>query len=163
MTRSIRLIAAVFVLAAGAVVFAQKPTDIVKWTAKDGGRDVKAGASVSLELTAEVAPGWHLYALTQPKGGPNPLEIAVAKGSSFEIKAEAITAPAPEATNDDVFGLETRQYDGTVVFTVPISAGAAARSGKHSVPIQITFQACGNGICLRPFTQTLPIELVVSR
>lgn len=163
MTRSISLAAAMFVVAGGAAVFAQKPTDVVKWTANAGAREVKAGGTVPVALTAEVAPGWHLYALTQPKGGPNPLEIVVAQGKSFAIKAADITAPAPEVTSDVVFGLETRQYDGKVVFTVPITAAAAATAGRHSVPIEITFQACGNGICLRPFTQTLPLELIVVR
>ena len=161
MNRGIRLAAAVFVLGAGTSVFAQRPTDVVKWSVTDSVRDVKPGGVVKVALTADVAPGWHLYALTQPKGGPNPLKIAIAKGQPFDIAAADITAPAPAVTKDDNFGLETRQYDGKVVFTVPVSAARTAPSAQHEVPIEITFQACGNGICLRPFTQTLPVALTV--
>lgn len=163
MTRSIGVTAAACLLAASVSVFAQRPTDVVKWTVKDGARTVRAGAAVKIELAAEVAPGWHLYALTQPKGGPNPLRIVVAKGKPFEVRTRAITAPAPVVTNDLNFGLDTHQHDGKVLFTVPVAAARTAAPGAHAVPIEITFQACGNGICLRPFTQTLPIELVVSK
>ena len=162
MTRVIQL-AAMIALSATVAVLAQRPTDVVKWSVTSSGRDVKLGDTVKVEVTADVAPGWHLYALTQPKGGPNPLKIAVAKGQPFEIKAAEIAAPAPEVTRDANFDLETRQYDGKVVFTVPVSAARTATAGRHEVPLEITFQACGNGICLRPFTQTLPVSLAVQR
>jgi DsbC/DsbD-like thiol-disulfide interchange protein len=162
MTRAIQA-ATILALTATVGVLAQRPTDVVKWSVADGVRDVKLGATVKVEVTADVAPGWHLYALTQPKGGPNPLKIAVAKGQPFEIKASAITAPAPDVTKDANFDLETQQYDGKVVFTVPVSAAKTAPAGHQKVPIEITFQACGNGICLRPFTQTLPVNFSVQR
>lgn len=160
--RCIRLVVATtMMLAASAAVAAQRPTDVVKWSAAGGARQVSAGATVKVELTAQVAPGWHLYALTQPEDGPSPLKIAVMKGKPFEVQARDIVAPAPQVTKDDNFGLETRQHDGRVVFTVPIAAAKTVTAGAHAVPLEITFQACGNGICLRPFTQTLPVELVV--
>lgn len=161
MNRRIRLGATCALLLIAVPVFAQRPTDVVKWTVKDGARSVVAGAAIDIELSAVVAPGWHLYALTQPKGGPNPLRIAVAKGHPFEISAKEIVGPVAQATEDDNFGLQTLQHDGTVVFRVPVNAAPTAPAGSRTVPIEITFQACGNGICLRPFTQTLPVELVV--
>ncbi len=160
MTRAIQL-AAVMALSATVAVLAQRPTDVVKWSVTESARNVKLEGTVRIELIADVATGWHLYALTQPKGGPNPLKIAVAKGQPFEVKAAEIAAPAPDVTKDANFDLETRQYDGRVVFTVPVSAARTATAGPYEVPLEITFQACGNGICLRPFTQTLPVKHAV--
>jgi hypothetical protein len=117
---------------------------------------------VKVQLTADVEPGWHLYALTQPKGGPVPLSMVVGKGRPFEIKARDIEAPPPRVEPDPNFSLDTHQHEGKVLFSLPVSAKRDATPGKHTVPIDITFQACGNGICLRPFTQTLPVDITVA-
>jgi hypothetical protein len=48
------------------------------------------------------------------------------------------------------------------VFTVPVSLPASI-SGKAEIPLEITFQACGNNICLRPFTEKISVPLTVNR
>ena len=51
---------------------------VVRWTAKvDPVAQVRAGAGLEVVLDARIDPGWHLYAITQEKGGPQPLVIAV--------------------------------------------------------------------------------------
>ena len=162
MRRTASLAVLALMIAAGAHVSAQRPADVVRWSAGAAGLAVKAGATVPVEITADVQEGWHLYALSQPKSGPIPLLFAVAKGKPFEIRAKEIVAPKAEVVKDPNFNLETHQYDGKVTFKVPVSAARTATPGAHAVPIEITFQACGNGICLRPFTQTLSIDLTVS-
>ena len=155
-------LALALVIAAGTTASAQRPADVVRWSAKAADVVVKAGATVPVEITADVQEGWHLYALSQPKSGPIPLAFAVAKGKPFEIRTRDIVAPKAEVVKDPNFDLETHQYDGKVIFRIPLSAVRAAAPGAHSVPVEITFQACGNGICLRPFTQTLPIDVTVT-
>ena len=73
-TRAAGLLAASLLLAVP--LAAQRPTDIVKWSAKPIQAEIKAGAIVQVEITADVQPGWFLYGLTQPKGGPIPLRFA---------------------------------------------------------------------------------------
>lgn len=153
---------ALAVLCAGAVVAAQRPTDVVKWSVKPDALSLKPGSAARVAVTARMEPGWHLYALTQPKGGPKPLEIAIREGAPFSIDRPAIEAPAPRVISDPSFELETRQYDGAVTFTVPVAAARTAPAGAHEATIDITFQACGNGICLRPYTQKLPLRITVA-
>lgn len=121
-----------------------------------------AGGTLTLDIGATIQEGWHLYALTQPKGGPNPLRIELAAGSPFTVDVKGIKAPAPVAVKDENFDLETRQYDRAVTFKVPIRIPRDAAAGPHSLTFEITFQACGNGICLRPYTAKLPVEVTVS-
>ena len=142
-------------------VQAQKPTDIVKWSAKSPVASVKAGAPAKLEITADIADGWHLYALTQPAWGPPPLAIAIAKGQPFEIRKGAIVGPASAVAPDSNFGTETQYYEGKAVFAVPVTAKPAVRAGRHAVPIEVTFQACNNRMCLRPTTETVTAEISV--
>jgi hypothetical protein len=162
MNSRIRLAATLCALTVVTPLYAQRPTDVVKWTVKAPTAALKPGVATGVELTAEVEPGWHLYALTQPKGGPAELSIAPAKGKPFNIKVRDIAAPAPRVERDLNFSLDTHQYEGKVVFTLPVVARRHAASGKQSLPLEITFQACGNGICLRPFTQTVPLDVTVA-
>src|SRR5688500_6504493 len=162
MRRNVSLLALALVIAAGAHAGAQRPADVVRWSAKAADVVVKAGATVPVEITADVQEGWHLYALSQPKSGPIPLAFAVAKGKPFEIRTRALVAPKAAVVQEPNFNLETHQYDAKGACRIPLSAARAATPGPHSVPVEITCQACGNGICLRPFTQTLPIDVTVT-
>ena len=148
--------------AAPAPIGAQRPADIVRWTVAAPAAPVTPGGSLPLEMTAAIQEGWHLYALTQPEGGPNPLKIALAAGSPFTVDVKGIKAPAPEVVKDANFNLETRQHDGTVTFRVPVRAAREASAGPHTLTFEITFQACGNGICLRPYTAKVPVTVTVA-
>lgn len=138
----------------------QRPADVVKWSAKAITPTVEAGATVQISLTAKVQDGWKLYAITQPEGGPRPLTIDLAAGAPFTISMKQIVAPQAKTMKDENFDLETRYYEGEATFRVPLTAGRSV-SGKTNVPFEITFQACGNGICLRPFTEKVsaPVEI----
>lgn len=141
---------------------AQKPTDIVHWSAKAPSASVKAGGTAKVELTAEIESGWHLYALSQKPGGPPPLAIGVAKGSPFEIRTRDIVAPAATVAADPNFNLETQYYEDKATFTVPLVATTAARAGKQAVPIEVTFQACSSRMCLRPHTETVSVDVTLA-
>ena len=144
-----------------ALTAAQRPADIVRWSAVAPAKAVAAGGTAKIELTAKIEDGWKLYALTQPKGGPVPLEIAVEKGAPFTLVQKQISAPLPKVEKDDTFGVDTQYYEREAVFTVPVTV--AKGSSARQVPLAVTFQACGATICLRPFTQRLSVDLNVTR
>jgi DsbC/DsbD-like thiol-disulfide interchange protein len=140
---------------------AQRPTDIVRWSAV-APKSSAAGSVAKIELTAKIEEGWKLYALTQPKGGPVALEIALEKGTPFVLVQKQITGPLPKVQRDDTFKVDTQYYEHEASFTVPVTVPKAV-SGKSQLPLDVTFQACGAEICLRPFTQRLNVELIVGR
>jgi thiol:disulfide interchange protein DsbD len=135
----------------------QRPADVVRWSAAPSTAVAPNGA-VKVQLTATIQSGWKLYALTQPKGGPKPLAIEVADGAPFTIAKKQIVAPKPKTLKDENFSLETLYYEHEAVFTVPVAVSAAA-TAKTEIPLEITFQACGEGICLRPFTEKLTVTI----
>lgn len=151
-------------LAIASVAAAQRPTDVVKWTAEAPAKPVPVGGVAKVALTAEVEPGWKLYALTQPKGGPSPLAIKLAKDAPYAIVQKDIAPGAlPKVQKDEVFSLETMYYEHEATFVVPVSVPKTLKPGSHVVPIEVTFQACGQSICLRPFTQRLEVNVSVTR
>jgi DsbC/DsbD-like thiol-disulfide interchange protein len=141
----------------------QRPTDVVKWTAAAPPSAVAAGSEAKVALTAKIESGWKLYALTQPEGGPIKLQIALAKGSAFTLPAKRIVAPLPKVHKDENFSLDTQYYEDEAVFTIPVVVPRTAAAGRTAIPIDVTFQACGESICLRPFTQRVTVDITVSK
>lgn len=152
-------IAAVLFLAVPAS--AQRPADIVRWSARPPSVEVKPGGTLKVEVTAVIESGWHLYALTQSAAGPPPLGIAVPAAAPFQLNSRGIEAPAPSVSADPNFNTDTHYYENNVTLSLPVVARRDAKPGKHTLPIEITFQACSNTICLRPFTQKLSVDVAV--
>ena len=155
----VRMFLLLFVLAAVSVV-PQRPADVVQWSATPVSAAVAAGDTAKVVLRAQIQSGWKLYALTQPAGGPQKLSIAVAKDAPFTITEKGIVAPAPKTMKDANFGTDSMYYEKAVEFTVPVTVSKSA-SGQVDIPLEVTFQACGAELCLRPFTQKLSVPLTV--
>lgn len=139
----------------------QRPVDVVKWSAIAPAA-VKPGATVQVSLTARVANGWKLYALVQPQGGPRPLDIKVAEGAPFTIARKQIGGPKPKTLQDENFDMETLYYEREAIFTVPVTLSKSV-SGTAVIPLDVTYQACGDSICLRPFTERVNVLVMVNR
>ena len=142
---------------------AQRPADVVKWSVEPVAA-LTGGATVNVKVTAQVQPGWKLYALEQPAGGPKPLAFALATGSPFEVLARRIAGPKAKVQKQDAnFAVDTHYYENEAVFTVPVSLSKTATAGVQEIPLEVTFQACGAELCLRPFTQKLPVKVANAR
>lgn len=152
MPRSVlSLIFLVVVFAAG--VYSQSPA---KWSLvpSDTERSVAAGEKFSAALNAVIEPGWHLYALEQPEGGPIPTTIKVTEGKPFELAGDIISPkpiiePDPNFIVDDK-PLETRYYVNSAVFQVPLRVTAAASASDLSIDVR--YQLCNETFCLPPRT-----------
>ena len=82
----------------------------VQWTAtltSAGG--LRAGSAAVLELSGQIQEGWHVYALTQPEGGPTALRVTVDDNQTAQAAGEP-SGTTPQKKRDRSFGLETRFY-----------------------------------------------------
>ena len=138
----------------------QRPSDIVQWSAVPVAASVASGGTAKIVLRAQIQRGWKLYGLIQPDGGPQKLSIAVAKGAPFTVTEKQIVAPAPKKMKDANFGTDSMYYEKAVEFTVPVTIAKSA-SGEVEIPLEVTFQACGAELCLRPFTQKVPVAVTI--
>src|SRR5687768_14571755 len=131
---------------------AQNPT---KWSLdSDPGRQLKAGQRVTAKLKADIEPGWHLYALDQPAGGPIATSIKVAAGKPFELKN--VTSPTPKIQPDPNFivddkPLETKFFENSATFALDIAATADTNS--DAMAFDVRFQLCNDSFCLPPRTK----------
>ncbi len=155
--RSLRPIAVVVGCLAAGVVSAFAQGDAIKWSASTKATSVRPGGSFEVEVTAQLAEGWHLYSVTQP---PPPIatRITVAAGQPFQV-AGTIDAPPPHTAFDQSFGIDTEFYEDSATFTVPVRAAADAPGGKKKVRLEAYFQACNDKLCLPP--KTVPMEVAI--
>jgi len=155
------IVSGLMVSAAG--IRTQIPKEPVKWSMKSTSPDqpIKRGESFTLQLTATIEPGWHLYSTDQEEGGPTPTRIALASDQPFE-QVGGIASTEPKTTMDPNFNLMTQYFEGGATFTMTLKAAAAAPLGKTDVKVNVTFQTCSDQLCLPPKTVKLAAAVNVA-
>jgi hypothetical protein len=137
----------------GVTAYGQRPTEVVKWSV-DTQKTTANSASVVLSATVE--DGWHVYALSQPPGGPTPLKISVPSGSPMSLSGPIVESTVTRHF-DQTFNTETVYYLKSAKFTLNLQGTGAASA--EAVPIDIRFQACSDRLCLPPYTAHLNATL----
>jgi len=128
---------------------AQRPADVVKWTA----HLTQQNATVAtVDLSADIQSGWHIYALSEPAGGPTPLTVSTPEGEAFALNGP-VHESAPTHRFDPSFKMETAFYQNRVQLVASIKKGKAETAA--SIPINVRFQACNDNICMPPYTAHL--------
>lgn len=132
---------------------AQEPQNPIQWTASIAGHGIPArpGEVFSVQISATIADGWHLYAIDQKEGGPIPTRVSVPAGQLFSLNG-GVKEPPPTAKFDPNFNLETRFFEKHVTFIVPVKVGAAAQSASSMVNVDVRYQACNDKLCMPPRT-----------
>jgi DsbC/DsbD-like thiol-disulfide interchange protein len=146
---------AVFTAAAGAA------EDPVAWSgAPSPQKPLMRGTRFMVELDARIQPGWHLYALDQPDGGPIATEISLPTGQQFSF-AGAVLAPKPHTVFDPNFSMRVGFYLEKARFRVPLEVGRDAEAGIRTLNIQMRYQCCNDKMCLPPKKTTVAISVEV--
>lgn len=100
----------------------------------------------SLEMTAKVERGFHLYAFDNPPGGSGPLKMF------FDLSGCELVG-SPEASKNytkaynDIFQVEEHYWTGTIRFVQKLKATAP----KFTAKVEIQGQVCSDGSCYQVF------------
>jgi thiol:disulfide interchange protein DsbD len=138
--------------------FAQK-LDPVQWTLTSETTKAPGGSSVAMKLTATLEKGWHLYSLTQPKGGPITSTASLAEAPA--VASSKIYQPGPEKKFDRNFNLETETFGEEVVFWVVADLKKDAPAGPAELVENLRYQACDEKQCLPPKKKTVSFTLAI--
>ena len=136
-----------------AALYAQRATEVVKWNATVS---KSSATSASVAISATIQDGWHVYALSQPAGGPNPLKITIPSGTPFALQAPIAEAKVTRR-EDPSFKMETVFYLNSVNLTVNVKKASA--TAAQTLPVDVRFQACNDRLCLPPYTAHLTADL----
>lgn len=142
-------------------VVAASGEDPVTWSAKRSPeKPLMRGARFTVELAAQIQPGWHLYSFDQPEGGPIPTEISLPAGQEFSF-AGTIAAAKPHTVFDSNFNMRVGFYLEKAQFRVPLEVGRAAGVGVTTLNIQTRYQCCNDKMCLPPKRVSVPVSVDV--
>ncbi|HEY1215808.1 MAG TPA: cytochrome c biogenesis protein CcdA, partial [Bryobacteraceae bacterium] len=135
-----------------ALAFGQRPEEVVKWS----GHVAKSAGHTEAVLTGKISPGWHVYSITQPPGGPNAASVSVPAGQAFHIQGP-ITGTQPRSAFDPNFQMKTEFYESSVTLKVPLATESAANA--QNIRINVRFQTCNDRLCLPPKTVRLDLPV----
>ena len=126
----------------------QASPDPVQWSFSAKQLAVKPGGKVLATLTASIQPGWHMYSLTTPKGGPIQTTVIIADNPA--VASAQVFEPTPQRQMDTAFKLETETFEKQVPLVVEITTKPNATAGLVNLEAQVRYQACQNTLCLPP-------------
>lgn len=111
----------------------------VKWSYKLVGDNTE---NPSVEITAVVPAGYHLYAPETPAGGGTPLAIYV-EGKGFKNVGKPVANKKWTKEFNDIFEVDEYFYTGTVKFTQKIKP----TDKKYDIRVEVTGQICNENEC----------------
>jgi len=102
-----------------------------------------------LMITARIEDGYHVYALTQPPGGPQKTRIDLAPSPQYTLLGPFAAYPEPKSHIDQVAwaGLELQEHDGEVTWYAPIELAPGVDPNKLDIRGTVHMQACKD-ICI---------------
>jgi DsbC/DsbD-like thiol-disulfide interchange protein len=115
------------------------------------------GATIVLTLSAHIEPGWHIYALDEPEGGPIATQIGLAENDPLMLLA--VDGPEPRMVPDPVLHQPTGMFQNAVRFKLRLRAPRTPLPLDAVSHILVRYQSCNDRVCLPPHTDTLTFPL----
>lgn len=106
----------------------------------------------TVTFRALITPGWHLYGLTMPQGGPRATSFDLSGSTGIEFTGAVTPERAAVSVDDPLFGMTLTWWDANVAFTAPFRVTDAATA---CVKAAITFMACDGNTCRPPLTERI--------
>jgi len=104
-----------------------------------------------LFVTAKIKPGWHIYSITQPPGGPITTTINLAPSEAYRLTGDFQAATLPETKVEPRFGgLEVEKHHGEVTWYAPIELVAGVDPAALTIEGAIRAQSCDDNSCVAP-------------
>jgi thiol:disulfide interchange protein DsbD len=142
----LRLFGAVLLAVSAVSVYAQS-LNPVTWTISVDPSSVRPGAQATAKIDAKLEPGWHIYALTNPAGGPTPTSIKVIPANPA-VAGLKLYQPHPETKFDANFNMNVEAFEREVTLFAVLELSPDAPSGPLEVPLLTRYQACTDTQCL---------------
>jgi thiol:disulfide interchange protein/DsbC/DsbD-like thiol-disulfide interchange protein len=97
-----------------------------------------------LMVTADIAPGWHVYSLTQPPGGPTKTKIELTPSPEYQLAGEFRAQPesTSRVDNEVWVGLTIEEHAGEVTWYAPIELAAGVDPASLTIAGQVRMLAC---------------------
>jgi thiol:disulfide interchange protein len=133
--------------------------DPVQWTLTVEPQTAAPGSHVLAKFAAKIEPGWHLYSLTTPKGGPIATTSSLA--ANPVVSGSKLYQPKPESQLDPNFQITTETFANEVVLLYDIELKKDAPAGPADITAQVRYQCCNDRLCLPPKRKSASATITV--
>ena len=126
---------------------------------------IKQGATANAKFTIKVPKKWHIYGvipkINKDGIGPQATEVTL-KDSTKTLTLGDVKSPRPKSEYDEGFEMNVESLEGTLNFTLPLTADKNAVLGKYKPAISVYFQLCNGKTCLTPEENIvlIPVEII---
>jgi thiol:disulfide interchange protein DsbD len=96
-------------------------------------------------FTTTIDPGWHLYDMNMPSGGPVPTTFVFEKLKGVELSGKVTTLAEITTEFDDLFGMNISWYKGNPSFTQKIKV---VDSENFNIQGYIDYMTCNDEYCI---------------
>ena len=121
----------------------------------------RPGQAVRLRLTATLAPGWHIYSITENSGGPVPTTIRLLSTGPLESRG-SFTGPAPTVQHDPSFNKDVEYHSRAVTWTQDLDVPADLAPQSVALAVSVRYMLCSDRSCLPPRTVRLQTSVTVA-
>ena len=97
----------------------------------------------TLNVRAEIADHWHVYSITQPKGGPLPAKIKLASGDGIKINGDFEPDSDPIIIEkDEIFGIRVEKHKVEVTWSAPVEIAQGIDPASIAANVRFSGQTC---------------------
>ena len=154
---TLRTAAVLLLLSATAFAAPKSP---VQWHIKSAPSSAKPGTRISIIVSGQIDPGWHLYAMEEPDGGPIATVVGLTEGDPADLLS--VTESKPIVIDDPLFHLRTGFFRSTVDFTLHLKIDPTAKPGPTPLHVLLRYQSCNDQVCQPPHTDTVEVPLAIT-
>jgi DsbC/DsbD-like thiol-disulfide interchange protein len=145
-------------IVACAPVFAAPPPNPAHWSIEAlPAKPLAPGARFTLTLASHIDPGWHIYAMEEPEGGPIATEIGL--GADDPLTLLKVDEPPPQMVSDPVLHQSTGIFQGAADFTLHLQLPRKPLAHDAMLHVMVRYQSCSDKLCLPPHTETVNVPL----
>lgn len=157
MSSILRRVAPTVLLLASLPAFAA-PLNPAHWTIQGlPAKPLAPGARFTLILASHIDPGWHIYAMEEPDGGPIATEIGL--GPNDPLTLLNVDEPQPQNIFDPVLRQQTGMFQGAADFTLHLQLPRKPIARDAKLHVMVRYQSCSDKLCLPPHTETIEVSL----
>src|SRR5678815_3227224 len=139
---------------------ARSTQSVVTFTARAGAAQAMAGGDTTLEIQADIKPGWHINSATPPLDYLIPTSVSLPAGADFSLVR--IDYPEGRTVKLGFAGKPVSVYEGARSIRVTLRLAAETRPGLLKASGSVTFQACNDESCLAPIQKSFEVDLQVA-
>jgi len=115
------------------------------------------GQPAQLSVTANIQPGWYIYSISQPPGGPVATKIKLKPSDSYKLLGPFQPDSPPDRKKAAVFdNLTVESHQRTITWTAPIEFKKGIAPATVHIDGELICQPCDPKNCLPP----RPIDFV---